>query len=187
MTELQRAKQIHFFNVLDYDGDGSLEREDFVDVADRLSDLRGYKEESSRRDAVRQEILRMWTNARSLSGTDNQQHLTLEDWVAHEQEVIDSDVLINSYVQGFARAIFDTLDENNDGVISKDEYLTFFQAFRGKEGDASAAFQKLDADGKGYLTRQEFLNVVTEFHLSDDPDAPGNWLLGSYQQTGSAT
>lgn len=186
MTELQRAKQVHFFNVLDYNGDGVLEREDFVAVADRLSDLRGYKEDASKREAVREEILRMWTNAQSLSGTEDEEQLTLEDWLAHEQEVIESDVLINSYIQGLARAIFDTLDEDNDGVISEEEYLNFFRSFRGDEGDGTAAFQKLDVDGKGYLTRKEFLDVVTEFHLSDDPEAPGNWLFGPYQESESA-
>ncbi len=186
MTELQRAKQVHFFNVLDYNGDGVLERQDFIDVADRLSDLRDYKEGSSKREAVREEILRMWTNAQSLSGTEDEDQLTLEDWLAHEQEVIDSDVLINSYIQGLARAIFDTLDEDNDGVISEDEYLRFFQSFRGEDGDGTVAFQKLDVDEKGYLTRKEFLDVVTEFHLSDDPEAPGNWLFGSYQEAESA-
>lgn len=186
MTELQKTKQVHLFNVLDYNEDGVLERQDFIDVADRLSDLRNYEEGSSKREAVRQEILRMWTNAKSLSGKEDEEQLTLEDWLAHEQEVIDSEVLINSYVQGLARAIFDTLDGNNDGVISEDEYLKFFQSFRGEEGDGTAAFQKLDVDGKGYLTRKEFLEVVTEFHLSDDSDAPGNWLFGPYQEAESS-
>lgn len=186
MTELQKAKQIHFFNVLDYNGDGILERQDFIDVADRLSDLREYKEGSSKRKAVREEILRMWTNAKSLSGSEGSDELTLDNWLAHEQEVIDSDVLINSYIQGLARAIFDTLDEDNDGVISEEEYLKFFRSFRKDEGDGVAAFEKLDVDGKGYLTRKEFLDVVTQFHLSDDPDAPGNWLFGAFQEAQSS-
>lgn len=186
MTELQRAKQVHFFNVLDYNGDGVLERQDFIEVADRLSDLRDYKEGSSKRKAVREEILRMWTNAQSLSGSESDKELTLENWLTHEEEVIDSDVLINSYIQGLARAIFDTLDEDNDGVISEDEYLKFFRSFRGEEGDGSAAFATLDVDGKGYLTRKEFLDIVTQFHLSDDPDAPGNWLFGAFQEAESS-
>ena len=48
------------------------------------------------------------------------------------------------------------------------------------------AFQKLDDEDKGYLTRQEFLEAVTEFHLSDDPDARGNWLFGPYQEAQSS-
>jgi Ca2+-binding EF-hand superfamily protein len=186
MTELQRAKQVHYFNVLDYNGDGVLEKQDFVNVADRLSEMRGYEEDSSKRTAVRQEILRMWTNARALSGKEGKAQITLDDWLAHEQKVLDSSVLIHSYVQGIARAIFDILDGDNDGVISEQEYLQFFRSFRGDVDDGELAFQKLDQKDQGYLTRQQFLDAVTEFHLSDDPDAPGNWLFGPYQEAESS-
>lgn len=186
MTELQKAKQVHYFNVLDYNGDGILEKQDFINVADRLAELRGYEEGSSRHTAVRQEILRMWTNARALSGKEGKAKITLEDWLAHEEKVIDSNVLIHSYVQGIARAIFDILDADNDGVISEDEYLKFFRSFRGDVEDAEVAFEKLDHEEKGHLTRKEFLEAVTEFHLSDDPDARGNWLFGPYQEAESS-
>lgn len=186
MTELQKAKQVHYFNVLDYNDDGILEKQDFVNVADRLADLRGYEEGSSRHTAVRQEILRMWTNARALSGKEGKAKITLDDWLAHEEKVIDSNVLIHSYVQGIARAIFDILDADNDGVISEEEYLKFFRSFRGDVEDGELAFEKLDQDGNGHLTRKEFLEAVTEFHLSDDPDARGNWLFGPYQETESS-
>jgi Ca2+-binding EF-hand superfamily protein len=182
MTELQKAKQIHYFNVLDYNGDGVLEKQDFVNIADRLAEMRNYEEGSSRHTAVRQEILRMWTNARALSGKEGKAKLSLDDWLAHEQKVLDSNVLIDSYVQGIARAIFDILDDDDDGVIDEEEYLKFFQSFRGDREDGELAFQKLDQDDKGYLTRKEFLEAVTEFHLSDDPDARGNWLFGPYQE-----
>jgi Ca2+-binding EF-hand superfamily protein len=186
MTELQKTKQVHYFNVLDVDGDGLVEKQDFLNVADRLADLRGYEEGSSRHSNVRRELLRMWTNARALSGAEEKAHITLDDWLAHEEEVLDSSVLIHSYVQGIARVLFDILDADSDGVISEDEYHTFFRAFRGDADDAGRAFRKLDADGNGQLTRQEFLEAVTEFHVSDDPDARGNWLLGAYQEAGSS-
>jgi Ca2+-binding EF-hand superfamily protein len=186
MTELQKVKQVHYFNVLDYNDDGVLEKQDFINIADRLAEMRDYEEGSSRYTAVRQEILRMWTNARALSGKEGKAQITLDDWLAHEQKVLDSNVLIHSYVQGIARAIFDILDEDNDGVISKEEYLKFFRSFHGNVEDAEIAFRKLDEEGEGYLTRKSFLEAVTEFHLSDDPDARGNWLFGPYQEASSS-
>jgi len=187
MTELQKAKQIHYFNVLDYNGDGVLEKQDFINIADRLAEMRDYEKGESRHTAVRKEILRMWTNARALSGKEGESEIQLDDWLAHEQKVLDSNVLIHSYVQGIARAIFDILDADNDGVIEEEEYLMFFKAFRGDTEDGKVAFRKLDDDDSGYLTRQEFLEAVTDFHLSDDPEARGNWLFGPYQEeAGSA-
>lgn len=186
MTELQKTKQVHYFNVLDVDGDGHVEKQDFLDVADRLAGMRGYDEGSSKHSNVRRELLRMWTNARALSGAEYKTHITLEDWLAHEREVLDSNVLIHSYVQGIAQVIFDILDADSDGVISQDEYRTFFRAFRDDADEADRAFQKLDVEGTGSLTRETFLELVTEFHLSDDPDAPGNWLFGAYEEAESS-
>jgi len=186
MTELQKAKQIHYFNVLDANDDGLLEKRDFIDVADRIADMRGYEDGSARHSAVRKELLRIWTNARALSGAEGKAKVPLEDWLAHEEKVLDSDVLIHSYVQGIAQAVFDILDADSDGVISEAEYLQFFRAFRGTEDQGARAFRKLDENGDGHLTRQEFLDAVTEFHLSDDPDAPGNWLFGPYREAESS-
>ncbi|MFB6247766.1 MAG: EF-hand domain-containing protein [Salinibacter sp.] len=185
MTELQRAKQVHYFNVLDHDGDGLLEKQDFLDVADRLAKMRGYDDGSSEHSAVRQEILRMWTNARVLSGAEGKTRITLEEWLTHEQQILDSTVLVHSYVQGIARVIFDILDADGDGVISEAEYRTFFRAFRGTADEADRAFQKLDVDDAGHLTRPDFLELVAQFHLSDDPDARGNWLFGAYREADS--
>lgn len=182
MTELQKAKQIHYFNVLDYNGDGVLEKQDFLDIADRFARLRNYEEGSSQHTAIRQEILRIWTNARALSDKEGDAQVTLDDWLTHEEKVLDSEILVRSYVRGIARAIFDILDADNDTRISKEEYVQFIRAFRGEAEEGEVAFQKLDKDGNGFLTREEFLDAVTQFHLSDDPEAPGNWLYGPFQK-----
>ncbi|MFD7656077.1 hypothetical protein ACFV4N_19075 [Actinosynnema sp. NPDC059797] len=37
----------------------------------------------------------------------------------------------------------------------------------------------LDTDGCGAIGHEEFRTAIGEFSLGTDPDAPGNWLLGS--------
>jgi hypothetical protein len=44
------------------------------------------------------------------------------------------------------------------------------------------AFRRLDRDGSGKITKEEFRTAITEFYLSDDENAPGNWLLGPMGQ-----
>jgi hypothetical protein len=38
-------------------------------------------------------------------------------------------------------------------------------------------------DGSGELSYAEFRQAIVEFYLSGDPNAPGNWLLGSMEAT----
>jgi Ca2+-binding EF-hand superfamily protein len=44
---------------------------------------------------------------------------------------------------------------------------------------AQKAFRRLDRDGTDYLTTEKLVECYKEF-LGDDPDAPGNWLMGPY-------
>jgi hypothetical protein len=47
-------------------------------------------------------------------------------------------------------------------------YLGFWEHLR----------QAADADGDGKVTRDELLKNVEEFFYGEDPNAPGNWLVG---------
>ena len=48
---------------------------------------------------------------------------------------------------GDADVVFDTLDANHDGVVSRDEFMV--------NGDSGQRFPGCDVDGDGKLTRQE--------------------------------
>lgn len=80
-----------------------------------------------------------------------------------------------------ANTIFSILDADNDGTISQSEYIQFCLAIGLGEATAISAFLKLDEGSKGYLSREEYLQRSQDFHVSNDPDALGNWLYGSYE------
>lgn len=182
MTELQRAKWTHNFNVLDHNGDGLLEKKDIREVADNLAEMRGYEEGTSSYEEVQEQMMQMWHQARALSGAEEKSHLTLEDWIAHEEELINSDELIEDYMKGIAEAVFNLLDADGDGKISEEEYVNAVQAYGGDREQGQVAFEKLDVDESGSLTWEELLKAVKQFHLSDDPEARGNWLFGPYPE-----
>ena len=49
MTDIQQTKILHFFNVLDHDGNGILEQEDFELVSDAICDIRDLASNSTER------------------------------------------------------------------------------------------------------------------------------------------
>ncbi|KAL8247022.1 hypothetical protein R6Q59_008238 [Mikania micrantha] len=63
------------------------------------------------------------------------------------------------------RRVFDKLDKNKDGKISKEEYASAAGLLGGKTGrsEVAKAFQAIDTDGDGFVDFDEFM----EAHKSD--------------------
>lgn len=53
-------------------------------------------------------------------------------------------------------------------------------AFHATDAEAAAAFRQLDRNRDGYLTTDELIKNAEEFFFSEDPEAPGNWLVGPF-------
>ena len=78
-------------------------------------------------------------------------------------------------------AWMDICDTDGDGMISLDEYTAMFaNTVNASPEDLEAAFHKLDQDGDGALSSEEIRTAAEEYYTSEDPQAPGNWLLGPF-------
>ncbi|NJK65212.1 MAG: EF-hand domain-containing protein [Oscillatoriales cyanobacterium RU_3_3] len=73
------------------------------------------------------------------------------------------------------------MDASDNGQISPIEYKQFCVAIGLTEKDAETAFAHLDSNANGHISRDEYLQASKEFHISDDVNASGNWLYGSYE------
>ncbi|MFF7250684.1 EF-hand domain-containing protein [Embleya sp. NPDC008237] len=87
-------------------------------------------------------------------------------------------------VTATARIIFDAIDENRDGRISRTEHRRLVETWYGRSVDTDAVFDLLDLDGDGYLSRPEFALLWSQFWMSDDPAEPGNLLCGRIPESG---
>ncbi len=70
-------------------------------------------------------------------------------------------------------------DEGKSKRHIPDEYRHLFYALSMNEGIVDEVFPLLDTDHDGYLTHEEYTQRVREFY-EDDPQAPGNWILGRF-------
>jgi len=76
--------------------------------------------------------------------------------------------------------MFDAVDLDGDGVISIKEYNIVLKAQGCSDEDSRHAFAKLDLDGDGRISREEYARAIYDYHVSNDPNAPGNWFYGSF-------
>jgi Ca2+-binding EF-hand superfamily protein len=182
MTELQTKKQTHYFNLVDIDNNGFIEKEDWEKIGENLAAMRNIEQGSETYKGIQAGLGTIWTNLQEHADVDSDGKVSLEEWLLFEDEkVINCDEeWYDSYVNNIVRGLFAVLDEDQNGVISQVEYINLMVSFHVSPSDARDAFQKLDSDGSGTIDEAELIQAVRDFRRSDKPETPGNWLFGPH-------
>jgi Ca2+-binding EF-hand superfamily protein len=174
-SEFQRRKIASVFEAMDRDGRGHLVEGDFEALAVRWTDLRGQPP-GTRAHARLREIMLGWWTSLSTAAADPVR-VALDDVLT----VVDALGSMTEAVTATADAIFEAVDENADGRVSRAEYRRMIEAWNGRTTDTDAIFAVLDLDGDGHLSSDEFRVLWTEFWAGDDPQAPGTWVFGRFE------
>ena len=178
MTEIQRHKAMHFFHVSDRDSNGILEEEDFTLVGDGISDQIGHAKNSSERLSLKVKTYSLFLLILKDIGK-SEATLTPEEWLMfYENYVL---VKSNDYILQASDYLFSLFDQDEDGYIDKDEYLDMFKAYDLYSANALKAFDLLDLNGDEKISKQELIMAFSEFFLSSDAEAAGNWIFGDWR------
>jgi EF-hand domain pair len=184
LSQLLQKKHTKNFQVYDLDGSGFVELADLERCAINLAQMQGLEPESSEFLKLKEQYSAIWKNFWQRADTDGDDKVALEEYLEVADRSI-SDFANSTSLQDAhmakAKAIFDILDASNDGQISLREYKIFCMAVGLTQEDAQTAFDHLDINGDGHISWDEYLQASKEFHVSDDVNASGNWLYGSYE------
>lgn len=179
LGDIHQRKARYYFDLIDEDGNGLIEVNDFALRAQRLAesqDLTGEEE----RDAIRKQVLAWWDHICTVADFDGDTRISLPEWEAYwrsiqrgvERGETDTFRTLERAAKGTLRAI----DRDGTGRVTPSEYADWLAAWGASGSDE--AFQQLDRGEKGFLTEADLVVAVEEFYLSDDPAAPGNALYG---------
>lgn len=188
-SEFQRRKVSGVFRAMDVDGDGRLTEADFQALARRWTAVAGSVD-PERLNSV---MTGWWPVLRAASGDggpggpggpgcpggppglNGGGAVTLDEVLLVVDELGDR----ADAVSATADAMFEAIDLNGDGYISRSEYGVLVETWSGVPAATDEIFPRLDLDGDGHLTRDEFRAHWTEFWAGDDPDAPGTYVFGA--------
>ena len=180
LTQLQTEKLTHIFNIIDFDRNGTIEKDDFEAIGENLALIRGFSYESVDFDEVMALAVSIWKNLeKHIDGSEG----TLSDWLTFMDNLFakGDGLEYMNYVTKFVDTLFSLFDVNNDGVISQSEYIDLFIGLRIEVRFAPKAFKQIDIDDDSIISKDELIKSVNEFMMSDDPEAPGNWLFGDWK------
>ena len=185
-TELHKQKLMHMFELLDVDGNGLLEYDDFRMVVDTMAQERGWERSNRRYISLVASNKRLWKMISRDIDIDGNGSISLMEWLAFHIKAFIEDPLNQGFQPKFSAALratasffCDMLDSDGDGKVCIDDYIAFCAAYNVSEAKARFSFKLFDRDGSGDITMQEVEEMVKEFYLSDDPSAPGNLFFGS--------
>ncbi|WP_282089509.1 EF-hand domain-containing protein [Streptomyces tendae] len=173
-SEFQRTKLQDMFNAFDVNGDGCLEEADFAALTTRWSRLPRVRADDELAARVEEVLLGWWQHLSEAVDTDNDGRIDMDDLLA----MVDRLPTMRDAVAATADTVFDAVDENGDGRISRSEHQRLIDLWHGQGIATGDVFDRLDQDADGHLSRSEFAALWTQFWISDDPAEPGNYVCG---------
>ena len=185
LGHFQRQKSHHYFDLIDRDEDGYIDGEDFELQASRLADRRDLSGEA--REALKDQMMRWWEQLCATADANEDDQVSREEWdrfweainATVEEGDEDETAQMMKSLERAGKVTFQTIDTTGSGEITEDEYEDWLVAW-GAEGSAEA-FDELDRNGSGTLSEEDLVEATKEFYLSNDADAPGNFLYGVLQ------
>jgi Ca2+-binding EF-hand superfamily protein len=177
VSELRRKKLTKSFNSLDHDGSGVISQEDLAQSAEATAQVRGYKSGSPEYQSLYEKMVTSpWQDLVKMDA-DGDGKVTLDEYIAYFDKPA-SDPTVNRFITNGGEALFNAGDSDSDGEISLENFKKMNLAWQPDEAQAEQTFGKLDTNGDGAISKEEFLGHVKDFFFSDDPESPGNLILG---------
>jgi hypothetical protein len=179
MTGNRRATVLERrFAVLDVDGNGVWQRDDYQQLTRRLCEAFGHAADSAAGQAVA-------TGQRALFGAllphmdaDGDQQITRDEFIAALGRTIDDRPGFDAAVRTAARTLVQVADQDGNGALDPGEYARLAAVYGARGHQATRAFGRLDRDRNGLLDTAELAEAISQFFTSRDPGTYGSLTFG---------
>ncbi|GIG68807.1 EF-hand domain-containing protein [Phytomonospora endophytica] len=169
MTDEKILNRLKYrFDLLDANGNGYLQAEDFEVLAERVIAAFGTATPQAQ-EAVRAGHRRYWEGLLGALDADADQQVSFAEYASglHSAEPIGA----------YADAVAAIADVDGDGFIEKADFVACMRAIGFRDG-IEGVFTDLDTDNDSRVTPREWSAAIREFYLSDAADARGHQLAG---------
>ncbi|MGH3697315.1 MAG: EF-hand domain-containing protein [Pseudonocardiaceae bacterium] len=180
ISEFVKRKLSVAFYRFDYDKDGVVDQNDFVQLGQKVATLQGLDPGSSTTAGVIEAHRGWWDAYFKDADGDGDGQVTLEEYLAAVGAWVSSNPDAMSHAIASNGQVFDTIDQDGDGKLSLDEFSLYLQAYGLTASAAATAFGHLDLDSDGYISRDEFAKNMSEYYISEARPAPSEWFFGGH-------
>jgi Ca2+-binding EF-hand superfamily protein len=185
--------QFYFNEILDFDNDGRVSSRDvngFIEMYKHMKNLRSDSHELEKFS----KFLKVWIETiMSLSGkrpgysADRvDTSISVDDFLKYCEhirlELVGQTVWPPSlhYMSDYIDALFNILDIDNDGLISKKDFLSSYENIEDLKSREQSWHILCERSGIRHLDKKAFNELCIEFIVSTSPKDRGNWIFGTF-------
>lgn len=180
MTEdILTAKIAYGFDYLDASGDGEITEHDHVLMGQRTAAGLGLEPGSSEEDRIVAAFTAIWNDVHLPNLPEGQDAIDKATFIAATKSLDPQGA--QATLGAMARTYLSVADADANGRVSAQEFATFQRSHFPDLGqdELDKAFAYLDRNSNGYLSTDEFVRAAIDYWSSADPQAPGNWWMGT--------
>jgi len=166
------------FAVIDIDGNGVWQRDDYQLLTRRLCETFGHPVDSAAGRAVATAQRGLFDALLSHMDADGDQEITQDEFVATLGRTIKDRPGFDTAVRAAARTLLQMADQDGNGALDAGEYARLAAVYGAGPDEAARAFGRLDQDRNGMLDTAELALAIRQFFTSRDPGACGNVAFG---------
>ncbi len=163
------------FDMLDANGDGRLQRQDFALLADRVIASQDEPLDSAKAQQARSAHETYWQGLLDHADTNGDGIVSFEEYAAAVRDSGAQDRFIRPY----ARAMVNLCDRDDDGRVERADYLAYMAAVGFAPDRAASMFDQLDQAGDGNISADAWAEVICRYYGSPAEDAVADQLIGS--------
>ena len=177
-TAAERAMLERRFAVIDTDGNGVWQREDYRLLTRRLCETFGLAADSPTGHALASAQRALFDAMLSHMDANHDQEISREEFVAGLRRAIKDRAGFEVAVGTAARTLIQVADQDGNGVLDAGEYARLAAVYGAGVDEAEQAFGRLDQDHNGVLDAAELTAAIGQFFASRDPGARGSVAFG---------
>ncbi|XP_068617709.1 sarcoplasmic calcium-binding proteins II, V, VI, and VII-like [Battus philenor] len=178
LSDFRKKKLLYLFNkFFDSNNSGSVDKNDFELAAEKISKQRGWKSGDAQYKETLSALLKIWEGLQSVADADKDGQVTADEWVSMWEAFAKNPSSAYDWQSQYCSFIFKLEDASGDGAIDSEEFSSVYASFGLSKDDAVSAFNKM-SKGKSSVSWTEFQELWKEYFVTDDPNAPGNFIFG---------